>query len=328
MNKYSTNYEKECRYMRKCVTLDDHPKIKGYNFDKPINITNFLESFYQTGFQATNLGLGVNIVNKMIDNKAKIIISMTGNVISSGLREIITFLVKNKLVHSIITSAAGVEEDLIKCFKPFVVGDFDVPGKVLFDNGVGRIGNIFAPFDRYLYFEKFFDPFLEEIKNKKLTVSEFIRELGLKIDNKESYLYWAAKNNIPVFCPAIQDGSIGDLFYFFKKKNPDFTLDFIKDTNKFVDFCTNEQGKLGAIILGGGTPKHFLLNSNILREGLDYAVYLTTAQEFDGSDSGGNQEEAKTWAKIKCDAPTAKIKADFTLTFPLLIADTFGKKKN
>ena len=98
-----------------------------------------------------------------------------------------------------------------------------------------------------------------------------------------------------------------------------------EEYRRLVDFVL-QQDKTGAIILGGGIAKHYNLNAQIFREGLDYAVYLTTAQEFDGSDSGGNQEEAKTWAKVKVNAMTAKVKADFTITFPLLVASTFAKK--
>lgn len=316
--------------MRKSITLDNHPKIEGYNFDNKFDFNKFLDTYTNTGFQASNLGQGIKIVNQMIDDKAKILLSMTGNVISSGLREIITYLTKNKKIDGIITSAAGIEEDLVKTFKHFVLGDFNVSGRSLFENGVGRIGNIFVPFDRYLYFEKFADPILQEIYDKykgmgrPIKTTELIRELGLRIDNKESYLHWAAKNDITVYCPAIDDGAFGDLIYFFKQKHPDFYIDTLTDKNDLANYCIKTE-KLGAIILGGGIAKHYLLNANILREGLDYAVYITTAHEFDGSDSGGNQEEAKTWAKIKVDAPTIKIKCEFTIAFPLLVAGTFAK---
>lgn len=321
-----TNYEKNCSFMRKSVTLDNHPKIEGYDFNKKFDFNNFINSYFHTGFQASNLGQGIEIVNQMRDDKCTIMLSMTGNVISSGLREIITYLVKNKYVDAIVTSAAGIEEDIIKCFKPFVVGDFNISGRSLFENGVGRIGNIFAPFDRYLYFEKFIDPFLNKIykKNKTITTSELIRQLGLNINNKESYLYWAAKNNIKIYCPAIDDGALGDLLYFFKRNHKDFVIDTLTDRKEITDYCI-KQKKLGAIVLGGGTPKHYLLNACVIREGFDYAVYITTAHEFDGSDSGGNQEEAKTWAKIKVDAPTVKIKCEFTIAFPLLVAGTFAR---
>ena len=316
--------------MRRCETLDDHPQVHGYNFEEKFNFDAFLESFASTGIQATNLAQGIDITKKMIDDKAFIFLTMTSNIISSGLREIVTFLVKNKFVHAISVSAGGVEEDVIKTLRPFVIGGFEIPGKILFESGVGRIGNILAPFDRYLYFEKFMNPFFDYIYEQQqkngcpFTPSEFIRELGFRVNHEESYLYWAAKNDIPVFCPGMTDGSIGDLFVFQRQKRKDFYIDIVGDHKKITDICLNQE-KTGAIVLGGGISKHYVLNANIFREGLDYAVYITTAQEFDASDSGGNQEEAKTWAKIKINAPSVKIKIEASIAFPLLIAGSFAK---
>ncbi len=326
----TTDYEKKFNFMRRCETLDDHAPIKGYDFEERFDFDEFLSSYANTGIQATNLAKGIEITKKMIDDKAFIFLTMTSNIISSGLRDIVTFLVKNRYVHAISVSAGGIEEDVIKTLRPFVVGGFEIPGKVLFESGVGRIGNILAPFDRYLYFEKFMNPFFDHVYNlqkkeeRPLTASEFIKELGFRVNHEESYLYWAAKNNIPVFCPGITDGSIGDLFVFQKQKRPDFYLDAVGDHKKITDICMNNE-KTGAILLGGGISKHYVLNANIFKEGLDYAVYITTAQEFDASDSGGNQEEAKTWAKLKVNAPSVKIKAEASIVFPLLVAGTFAK---
>ncbi|MBW2994845.1 deoxyhypusine synthase, partial [Candidatus Woesearchaeota archaeon] len=316
---------------RKWETLDDFPKIRGFDFEKSVDFSSFLDSFSTTGIQATELAKGIKIADKMIQDKATIFLSFTSNMVSSGNREIIKFLVKHKLVHALVASAGAVEEDLIKCLRPFVLGSFDTPGRMLFDTGVGRIGNIFAPYDRYLYFEKFAHPVFDKIyeqqkKNgKPFTPSELIREFGKAVNNKDSIMYWAYKNDIPVFCPAVTDGSIGDLMYFQKQKKKDFYIDVVGDHYKIVKFCL-EQEKTGAILLGGSVPKHYTLNANIFREGLDYAVYITTANEFDASDSGGNPQEAMSWAKIKLNAPHVKIKVEASVAFPLLVAGSFAKR--
>jgi deoxyhypusine synthase len=317
--------------LRRCSTLDDYPKIKGYDFEQKFDFDKFIEAYATTGIQATEMARGIEVINNMIDDGAKIYLSMTSNIISSGLREIVTFLAKHKMVDVIVTSAGGVEEDIIKTLRPFVVGSFDAPGRVMFEKGVGRIGNIFAPFDRYLYFERFMTPFFEKIYEKQkelgrpLCTSEFTRELGLAVGNEESYLYWAAKNNIPVFCPALTDGSIGDLFYFAKQRHKDFFIDMVEDNQRIIHMTMNAE-KTGAILLGGGVPKHYVLNANIFKDGLDYAVYVTTAQEFDASDSGGNQQEAMSWAKLRVNSANVKIKCEASIVFPLMVAATFAKK--
>ena len=325
------NYQEQTKFMRRYESLEGFPEIKGYDFDKEFSFDEFIDSFKSTGIQAANLGKAIEVVNQMIDDKATIFLSCTSNMISAGTREVIRFLVKHKYVHALSMSVGGVEEDIIKCLKPFVSGGFDVPGRVLFEKGVGRIGNIFAPYDRYLYFEKFMNPLFERLYNdykkrkKPYTPSEFIKEMGKEINNEESVLYWAYKNNIPVFCPALVDGSLGDLFYFQKFDKKDYYIDIIQDHVKIINLAMNSD-KAGAIILGGGVAKHYVLNANIFREGLDYAVYITTATEHDASDSGGNQQEAMTWAKIKLNAQNVKVIAEASLVFPLLVAATFAKR--
>ncbi len=314
------------------VDLSNLPEVRGYDFDKGFDFEKFIESYKTTAFQATHFGAAVSTINEMIKSKATIFLSCTSNIISSGLREIMKFLVKNKHVHFIVTSAGGIEEDIIKSLNPFYVGTFDIKGKVLFERGVARIGNIFVPMDRYTYLEKFLDKlFVKMYKQQKkigrpLCSSEIIKMLGKEINHKDSILYWAYKNNIPVICPAIMDGAFGDLLHYFKNNNPGVAVDVTGDTQLIIKYV--ERAEKSAIIsLGGGVSKHYVLNANIFRDGVDYAVYITTAEFYDGSDSGGNTEEAITWAKIKPNAMHVKIHADATLIFPLLVAATFAMKK-
>ncbi len=322
------NFKKEehLQYsLRETMTLEGYPKIKGYDFEKDFNFQEFLKAYSTAGFQATHLAQGIEIVKAMQREKATIFLAYTSNQVSSGNREVIQYLVKNKKVHILVTSAGGIEEDIIKALKPFVLGQFEVPGKMLFEHGVNRTGNIFVPNDRFAYFDIFMQKFLERIyqiqkeTGRVFCPKDLIRELGLEINDQSSILYWAAKNEIPVFCPGIIDGSLGDLIYFFKQSRKDFLLDLTKEMKDIVDITLNAE-KTGGIILGGGISKHFALNANIFREGFDYVVYINTAQEYDGSDSGARVEEAITWGKVKTNAPHVKIHCDATIAFPLLVA--------
>lgn len=315
--------------VKNITTLDNFPKIKGYNFEQPFNIGEFLKAYSTTGFQATELGKAIEIIKAMRREKAMIFLAFTSNMVTSGIRDIITYLVKHKMVDVIVTTAGGVEEDIIKCLKPFVVGDFAAQGSVLYDEGVNRTGNIFVPNDRYLYFEKFMNPFFDALFAKQQgdgvvwTSNTLIKELGKAINNQESYLYWAAKNSIPVFCPGITDGSLGDLLYFFKNRQPTFLLDVTQDMQKIVNIAMNAE-KTGCIILGGGIAKHFTLNAQIFRDGCDYAVYINSGQEFDGSDSGARPDEAVSWGKIKPNGLSVKVTGDATIIFPLVVAGMVG----
>jgi deoxyhypusine synthase len=126
----------------------------------------------------------------------------TSNLVSSGLREIIRFLVQHKYISGIVTTAGGIEEDLIKCLGPTYLthtGDFNVDGAGLRKRGLNRIGNLIVPNDNYCKFEDWVMPILDEMVEEQVkdkivwSPSTVIARLGKEINNEESILYWAAK---------------------------------------------------------------------------------------------------------------------------------------
>jgi deoxyhypusine synthase len=309
----------------KTTDLDYLPHIKGWDFNEKFDFGKFLKAYSTTGFQASNLGKAIEIIKAMLREKATVFLAFTSNMVSSGNREVIRYLAEHKLVHALITTAGGIEEDAIKTLKQFVLGSFNSDGKYLSEKGVNRIGNIFVTNDRYVYFEKFMTPFLESIykEQKKLgralCTSEIIERLGNFIGNKESILYWASRNKIPVFCPSLTDGSFGDMLFFRKQAHKDFQVDILDDMQKIVRMALNAD-KTGLIILGGGTAKHYTLNAQIFREGAEFAVFVNTGSDFDGSDSGASTDEAVSWNKIKANAPQVKVTGDAAILFPLIVA--------
>lgn len=306
-------------------------KIEGYDFNNGIDYEAILDSYGSTGLQASNLKKAIEIIKEMIDSKAYIYLGYTSNIITSGLREIVRFLAENKMVNVIVTSTGGIEEDIIKCLGNFTLGDFRASGSELRKKGINRAGNIFIPNSRYCSFENFIIPIFEEIykeqkeTGKVITSSELIWRLGKEINDPKSVYYHCYRNQIPVFCPAITDGSIGDMIYFFKSTHPDFKIDVAEDIWKMNNTSIGLK-KSGIIILGGGFIKHHICNTNMFRNGADYAVYINTNQEYDGSDSGALPEEAISWGKILPKAKTVKIYAEASLVFPLIVAKTFAKE--
>ncbi len=305
--------------------------VRGYDFNQGLDYEKILDSFASTGYQATQFSQAVEIVKKMIDEKATIFLGYTSNMISSGLRDVIRYLVEQKKVQVLVTTAGGIEEDIIKCLGDFVIGDFRASGVGLRKQGINRIGNIYVSNSRYVEFEAWVQPLLEELyqEQKKtgipVTPSKLIWKLGEKINHPGSIYYWAWKHKIPVYCPAITDGALGDNIYFFKFKHADFVLDIAEDVKEFNDLTIGLK-KSAALILGSGVMKHAILNANMLRNGADYAVYINTAQEYDGSDAGALPDEAVSWGKILPGAESVKVFADATIVFPLLVARTFAKR--
>ncbi|XP_055804621.1 deoxyhypusine synthase-like [Solanum dulcamara] len=340
-------------------------KIEGYDFNKDVNYAELIKSMVSTGFQASNLGDAIGIVNQMLNWRlshevptkdcsekerdvayresvtCKIFLGFTSNLVSSGVRETIRYLVQHRMVDVVVTTAGGIEEDLIKCLAPTYKGDFSLPGAALRSKALNRIGNLLVPNDNYCKFENWilpiFDQMYDEQINEKVlwTPSKVIARLGKEINDETSYLYWAHKNGIPVFCPSLTDGSIGDMLYFhsFQKGddqnlNPGLVIDIVGDVRAMDNEAVHAGlRKTGIIILGGGLPKHHICNANMMRNGADFAVLINTAQEFDGSDSGARPDEAVSWGKIRVGAKSTKVHCDATIAFPILVAETFAAKR-
>ena len=276
--------------------------------------------------------------------KTTIFLGYTSNLISSGLRDTIRYLVRNNHVSAIVATAGGVEEDLIKCLAPTYLGSFTAPGADLRSRGLNRIGNLLVPNSNYCSFEDWVIPILnkmleeqEAAKQKALetgneedelhwTPSRVIERLGREINHEDSVLYWAARNNIPIFCPALTDGSLGDMLYFhtFKSSPQRLRIDIIDDVRR-INTMAVRAVRAGMIILGGGVIKHHIANACLMRNGAEHAVYVNTGQEFDGSDAGARPDEAVSWGKIKSDANSVKVHAEATVVFPLMVAGSFAR---
>ena len=318
----------------KTADLSKLPKIKGYDFNGKFNFEEFLKSYSTTGIQASKLGSAIEIIKAMRREKATIFLAYTSNMVSCGLREAICYLVKNNLVNVLITPAGGIEEDFMKTFDKFALGDFNVNAKQMNENGINRTGNIFVTNDFFAFYEiemhKILDICYEKQKklNRPLCTSEIIYEMGKYLDDnkmdkrEESIIYWAYKNNIPVFSPAFSDGSTGDMIYFHRQMKKDFYVDISQDMDKIVKITLNAE-KTGVIALGGGSSKHYTLNAQIFRDGCEFAVYVNTHPDFDASDSGAETSEAVTWTKIKPEAPQVKVVGDASILFPLIVAGAF-----
>src|SRR3989338_2360131 len=308
-------------------------EVHGYDFNNGVNYDKMFEAYASTGFQATHLNEAIQLIKKMREEKCTIFLGYTSSMISSGLRDVFRYLVEHKFVDVVVTTAGGIEEDIIKCIKPFLLGKFSMSGEYLREKGINRAGNVLIPNSRYCAFEDFFVPILKEIveeqkkTGKVYATNDLIWKLGDKINNKESIYYWANKNKIPVFCPAITDGSIGDMMYFFSYDNPELKIDSVADIRKLNDIAITAK-KTGLIILGSGVVKHHILNANMMRNGADYTVYVNTAEEYDGSDAGARPDEAVSWGKILPDARAVKVHADATLVFPIIVAETFANEKS
>lgn len=328
--------------------------MKGYDFNQGLDYPKLFQTLLTTGFQATLLGEAIEEVNKMIrwrlsdepvkENeeerylsqanrekvKCTIFLGYTSNMVSCGMREYIRYLCQHKMVDCIVTTTGGIEEDFMKCLAPHYIGDFYLLGKDLRMQGLNRIGNLIVPNMNYCKLESFMVPLIEAMHQEQkdkgtiFTPSMIINRMGQAINNEESIYYWCWKNDIPVFSPALTDGAIGDIVYFYSYNNAGFIIDIARDIRLLNDIALHAR-KTGMLIVGGGVIKHHICNANLMRNGADYSVFINTAVDADGSDSGARPDEAVSWGKIKMDAHPVKVWAEATLVLPILIGETFVK---
>ncbi|MDY6770467.1 MAG: deoxyhypusine synthase [Candidatus Nanohaloarchaea archaeon] len=305
----------------------DTPAVEGYSFDGDVSLSELLDSYETTGFQATHLHEAIQIIRKMQDEDAKIFLTFTSNIISSGLRETIAFLAREDLVDVMITTSGSLTEDVIKTMKPFRMGEWDADEAELREQGINRLGNIYVESDCYVKLEEwlneeFFPEFFDEEKLR--TPTEVAEGLGERLDDHDSFLNHAAANDIPVHCPALTDAEIGNfLFYYRQEQDEDIGIEILDDWDNLIHEAMDAE-KTGIITVGAGVPKHHAIMSNQFRGGADYAVYISTGMEGDGSLSGAPPNEAVSWGKIKEeDTNYTQVEAEATLVLPLIVAGAF-----
>jgi deoxyhypusine synthase len=280
------------------------------------------------GFTSAKLFTAYSILKRIFSEENTTFLSFPADIISTGTRGVINEIVKRKLVDVIITTNGTLDHDIARTYTNYYAGSFDFDDRKLRDIGINRLGNVFIPDESYgEVIEGKVIPVLEELyaKKKEWGGAELVKEFGLRLNNEKSILYNAAKNNIPVFVPGMTDGSFGSQLWSFYEQNRDFRINLLQDEHELSDIVFDAK-KTGALMIGGGISKHHTIWWNQFRDGLDYAVYVTTAQEYDGSLSGAKLEEAISWKKIRQDAEFVNIYGDATIVLPLLLGPLLIKQ--
>jgi deoxyhypusine synthase len=299
-------------------------KVKDFEISKgassDIIIRQMLES---GGFTAKNLALSVEILEAMLKEREILnFLSFPACIIATGTRGIVRDMVKRNWFHVLVTTCGTLDHDLARCYRDYFHGDFYMDDKELHRKGVSRIGNVLVPNASYgEIIEEKMTEFLKSIYaegKRELATYELCWEIGKRL-NENSILYWCWKNGIPVIVPGITDGAVGYQLWMFSQDHKDLKINVLKDEQLLNDMIWQVK-KSGALIIGGGISKHHVLWWNLFKKGLDYAVYITTAVEYDGSLSGARPREAISWGKIREKAKTVTIETDATIALPIMYA--------
>jgi len=305
--------------------------VEDYTFFKNMSVNELVLQMERAwGFTAGKLAVAIKILGHMNrERNCTKFLSFTGNLVATGTRGALKELVKRKLVDVIVTTCGTLDHDIARCWKNYYKGSFVMNDARLREEGINRLGNVLVPNDSYgMIIEKKMQTLLEDLWKegiKEVSSSQFCREIGKRICNETSILYWAAKNKIPVYVPGIVDGAVGYQTWLFSQDH-DFKLNLLKDSGELNDIVFTAK-KSGALIIGGGISKHHTIWWNQFKDGLDYAVYVSTADEWDGSLSGARPREAVSWGKINAKAKRVMVEGDASLILPIMVSALLSRMK-
>ena len=312
---------------------DFEDPVLDYNFNKIQNTSDLIDQMSVAGgFTATKLAKARDMLSMMFEEAGSegVVnwVSFPAALCATGTRGFFLELIKRRLVDVIVTTCGTLDHDLARTYRHYFHGDFELDDIALGQQGLNRLGNVIIPNECYgEILEAKVLPWLSEIEEERrisgdstwngFGTVELCWALGDRIEDEGSLLYWAAKHRIPIVIPGITDGSIGAQLFMYRQKSPSFMIDVLADEEICSDLSWTSR-KANALMVGGGISKHHVIWWNQYRGGLDSAIGISTAPEYDGSLSGARLREAISWGKIRPNAPHILIEGEASVILPIL----------
>ena len=316
--------------------------VEDYDFSSVSDVRTLIDQMGRAGgFTASKLSRARDILSKAIsksDSDGNLNwLSFPACLCATGTRGFFVEALKRRAYNVVVTTCGTLDHDIARTFRDYFHGDFSLDDIALGREGLNRLGNVVIPNECYgEILEKVLLPWLSEIEDERKAKDstnpwrgfgsvELCWAIGDRIEDESSLLYWAAKNRIPMVIPGITDGSIGSQLFMHRQRSPDFMVDVLADEQILSDLIWTASESHG-LMIGGGISKHHVIWWNQFREdsGMDSAVSITTAPEYDGSLSGARLKEAISWGKIRPEAEQIVVEGEASLILPLLGSDLFG----
>ena len=308
-------------------------KVNQLRIKKDMKVSELMEQFDGSGVLGSGrVARAGNLIVKMIeDEDMGIFMSVAGPMVPGGMRNIISDMIKAGYIDVLMTSGANITHDLLEAFGGRHYRDLGNNDEELNDAGIGRIADVYTKSDDFELFEseitKIFETIDKKLDNDKdkhiISIQALLREVGLLIDDENSILRQAALNDVDIYAPGLIDSMFGLQLWIFSQDH-DIVVSAAGDMPKLSDKVF-EYEKIGAIMLGGGLPKHYTLACNLLKGGIDAGVQIVMDRPETGSLSGAALEEAKSWSKAKHGSNLVTVIGDVTIIFPLIMASVLDK---
>ena len=283
-----------------------------------MSVSEALERMRRMGFGARRLALGCDVIEEMIrDEKCLVFMGLAGAMVPAGMKRVILKFIQNGWVDVLVTTGANLTHDLVEAFGgSHYLGSDAANDSHLREEEINRIFDVFMPNEVYLKLEENLQPIFSELSGKRYSVKEFLAELGKRAP-EGSILRACVDNNVDLYCPGIADSGIGLQMWLFLQEN-DIIVDTFSDLKDIIKRAWDAE-RTGAIIIGGGVPKNFVLQTlQATDKEHTYAVQITTDRAESGGLSGAHLREGISWGKIGKDAKYVDVICDATIALPLI----------
>jgi deoxyhypusine synthase len=317
---------------RKSILKD---RIIQLDLDKVITIKDLVEAWKDCGIQSRSLAECAMVYENMLldEDNPTIFIGLSGALIAGGLRKVISDMISKGIVDVIVSTGAILYQDyyLAQGYHHYK-GYFDVSDEELHSLYINRIYDAYVDEIGFVECDEKIAEFCKTLEPREYSTREFLYLLGSTIKDENSILFNAYHYNIPIFCPAIADSSIGIAlagYYRWAKENnvKTFHIDVMKDNYEIAQIILKSK-KTGAIYIGGGVPKNYINDASVMlkyTKGHYYAFQITTEPPHWGGLSGSTLDEAKSWGKISEKARRAVVYSEATIALPLIVGYVFQK---
>ncbi len=282
-------------------------------------------------FGAGRVKKAADILEKMVGSDSTNFLGLAGAMVPAGLRRIIAQMVRDEMIDVVVSTGANITHDIMCSFGVPQWREVSYSSDAhLRAKGVSRIYESFLEEEAFTIFERritdLFDKFLPQRKDP-ISPSELLFELGSRIDDDGSLTATAARMKIPVFIPAFPDSILGMQTFFYSQTHP-IRLDVLADLGRILEISFAADPS-GALLIGGGAPKNFILQSKLVApKGFRFAVQITTDRPEAGGLSGATLDEAISWGKLEEDCQAVTVYGDATIALPLIVAAVRQRLRN
>lgn len=323
-------------------------KISARKLKKNLTVTSLVQDYFQA-YNSARLNEACRLLSErmlMKKNNTTIGLTLAGALTPAGMSGMVVSMMQKGFIDFIIATGANLYHDTHFALNfPLYKGMWQIDDATLWKHGVVRIYDIFLTTETLLNTDKFTQEILldKEAPRGAISSSEFHYYIGKKLlqearSPEGSILAQAAKLNIPVYTSSPGDSTYGmDLANFNKAINREFTrkgaIDLHINSNlDVIETAAIVMGaeKNGAILLGGGSPKNFYMQTQpflweclgIEKGGHDFFIQVTMDSPQWGGLSGATPSEAVSWGKINPNElkNTVVVYADITIAVPILFS--------